>query len=216
MNSEIEVAVVTWALTGLTGAVGYVVRGRQARQAERAGRLGEVDAAVQALMGAIASVDLGSNTFAAQRSGRVRLALGVQAVAELVDGYRQQRVPAGMVRALDKALEFDRRVTTASGEFAAGPLHAVVAANLRLTMVAGGFPELTSAAKAAADAVCELAGIRSRARPAAEQQKAEETLGRAETELGRAWGRLSEPSPSHWRRLTPRRRPRTSPPPNSP
>ena len=206
MNSEIEVALITWALTGVTGTVVYIVRGRQTKRAARDVRLAEVGAAVEALMGAVTRVDFDSNAFAAQRGTRTRLALGFQAVAELVDGYRHQRPVLGMTRALEKALEFDRRHGATSRDFAIGPLHTLTAAHLRLTMTAVGFPQLTTAADKVGDATLKLAQARIRPRPAAERKAAEQELGEAVAELGRAWTQLNEQEQPRWRRLMPRRK----------
>jgi len=205
MNSEIEVALITWVLTGVTGTFVYFAHSRQAKRVAKEVRFAEIGAAVEAFVGTINALDFDSNAFAAQRGTRTRLAIGFQAVAELVDGYRQQRPLLGMTRGLEKALEFDRQGGVASRDFAIGPLHTLTAAHLRLTMTAAGFPQLTTAADKAAQSILKLVQARIRPRPLAARKTAEQELGEALTGLGQAWIQLNEQEQPRWRRLMPRR-----------
>lgn len=146
----------TWVLTASTGTVFYLVRGHQAKRTDESVRLVEVGAAVRALVDAIGVVDFASNDFAAQNGPRTRFTAGFLSFAELADGWRQDRPALGIARALERTLEYDRRNGAAGREFSMGPLHALTAAHLRLTMTAAGFPELSAAADSAADAAGEL------------------------------------------------------------
>lgn len=213
--TEFEIALVSvaagWALSTVSSGVGTYRSGWQAKHAARAAELAEAGKAVEALVSAFNACDLASRGVASQSGRRTRIVEGFGALADLVDGYRQQRPAAGMAHALGRALEFDRRIITASNEFINGPLHAMTAAHPRMTMIAGGFPELMAAADVASDAATGLMLARVHSRPAAEQQTAQDAMDAAVGELGHAWRRLGEPVPVRWRRLLPGRKPNRPP-----
>ena len=209
VKTELEVGLIlafgAWALSALSAVVAWLVRGRVAKRADESLRLAEVGVAVQALVDALGVVDLASNDFATQHGRLNRYTNGLLALIELADGWRQDRVTQGMARSLERTLEHDRTFNAAAREFSAGPLHALTAAHLRLTMTAADLPELTAAADSAADAAGELTRARVRGRPAAERQAAQAAFDKAVTAFGLAWRKVSGPAPKRWHRRTKRR-----------